>query len=275
MARYVRALGDEAGLGRTRHAAVAALHGRRHANRASADLLDAVLAGIFGRMPPHGRHVHTVEASPETISPGHVEVLKRRGIGRVSMGIQSLDDDVLGTVASPAQLGSGAGGGGPPGRARVSSERRSHLWPAHQTPESFLRDLRALAERGVPSFTTYSLRLNERTPVARLLREDERFDLAGLMRWRALIARGAQDLGYVQTRWHTWKRLDSRAREHERLAHYDDSGSGYQLGIGVSARSHLRQAVYRNHDNSTSISSGSSGARVRWNRCCGSARRIA
>jgi hypothetical protein len=51
------------------------------------------------------------------------------------------------------------------------------------------------------------------------------FDLAGLMRWRAVVARGAQGPGYAQTPWHTWKRLESRAREHERLAHDDDGGS--------------------------------------------------
>jgi oxygen-independent coproporphyrinogen-3 oxidase len=249
MARYVRALGDELAWVEPGTPLSQLFMGGGTPTALPPDLLDAVLAGIFGRMPPHGRHVHTVETSPETISPGHVEVLKRRGIGRVSMGIQSLDDDVLGTVHrrhSSAQalaavdllVGSGL----------ILNVDLIYGLP-HQTPESFLRDLRALAERGVPSFTTYSLRLNERTPVARVLREDERFDLSGLMRWRALVARGAQHLGYVQTRWHTWKRLDSRAREHERLAHYDDSGSGYQLGIGVSARSHLRHAVYRNHDN--------------------------
>ena len=61
------------------------------------ELLDELLAAIFERTPPRARN-HTVETSPETISPAHVAVLQRRGIGRVSMGIQSLDGEVLGTV---------------------------------------------------------------------------------------------------------------------------------------------------------------------------------
>ena len=106
MARYVRALGDELAWVEPGTPLSQLFMGGGTPTALPPDLLDAVLAGIFGRMPPHGHHVHTVEASPESISPRHVEVLKRRGIGRVSMGIQSLDDDVLGTVHrrhSPAQ----------------------------------------------------------------------------------------------------------------------------------------------------------------------------
>jgi len=50
-----------------------------------------------------------------------------------------------------------------------------------------------------------------------------------------------------QTRWHTFKRLDSSAARHERLPCWDDDMKGYQLGIGMSARSHLGHAEYRNH----------------------------
>ena len=148
MARYVRALGGSSwpGSNPARRCRSSSWEAARRPR--PPDLLDAVLAGIFGRMPLHGRHVHTVEASPETISPGHVEVLKRRGIGRVSMGIQSLDEDVLGTVHrrhSSAQalaavdllVGSGL----------ILNVDLIYGLP-HQTPESFLRDLRALAERG-------------------------------------------------------------------------------------------------------------------------------
>ena len=62
------------------------------------DLLDELLGAIFARTRPYGKHVHTVETSPETISPEHIAVLKRHGIGRVSMGVQSLDASVLDTV---------------------------------------------------------------------------------------------------------------------------------------------------------------------------------
>jgi oxygen-independent coproporphyrinogen-3 oxidase len=102
----------------------------------------------------------------------------------------------------------------------------------------FVDDLQALAARGVHALTHYSLHVNERTPVARSLRDDEHLDLARIMRWRALAQRGAEALGYTQTRWHTFKRLDSRALTHERRA----SGGGRE--DGAQPRRRRRGAVF-------------------------------
>jgi oxygen-independent coproporphyrinogen-3 oxidase len=212
------------------------------------EYLDAMLAAVFRRLPSSGSGVHTVETSPETITPEHIAVLRRHGIGRVSMGIQSLDGDVLGTVhrkqtASQALAAC---------ELLVDSGLILNIdliyGLPHQTEDGFRRDLETIAARGVPAVTLYSLRSNERTAVAKSMREEDRFDLASLMRWRAFVKRCAEDLGYTQTRWHTFKRLDTVAKKHERLPCFDDRMSGYQLGIGMSARSHLGHTVYRNHD---------------------------
>jgi oxygen-independent coproporphyrinogen-3 oxidase len=214
----------------------------------SPDLLDEALDAVFSRTTVDKRTVHTVEASPETISPAHIEVLKRRGIGRVSMGIQSFSDAVLNGVyrrhtraqalaACEILVDSGL----------IANIDLIYGLPG-QTEQMFLDDLRAVAERGVPSVTLYSLRTNEYTPVTKMLSAEERFDLAGLMRWRSFVKRSAEDLGYTQTRWHTFKRLQTAARRHEQLPFFDESMSGYQLGVGTSARSHLGHTVYRNHE---------------------------
>ena len=50
------------------------------------ELLEEVLASIFERLPSQGSNVHVVEASPESITPGHVEVLRRQGVGRSQHG---------------------------------------------------------------------------------------------------------------------------------------------------------------------------------------------
>jgi oxygen-independent coproporphyrinogen III oxidase len=212
------------------------------------ELLDRLLEAIFSRTVTDGVTVHTVEASPETLSAAHIEVLKRRGIGRVSMGIQSFSDAVLAGVyrrhtraqalaACELLVDSGL----------IANVDLIYGLPG-QTEQMFLDDLHALAERGVPSLSLYSLRLNEHTPVAKTLRPQDRFDLAGLMRWRAFVKRSAEEFGYTQTRWHTFKRLGTAARTHEQLPFFDESMSGYQLGIGMSARSHLGYTVYRNHE---------------------------
>jgi oxygen-independent coproporphyrinogen-3 oxidase len=212
------------------------------------NLLDELLAAVFARTTPYGHHVHTVETSPETISPEHIRVLKGHGIGRVSMGVQTLDHEVLGTVrreqtragalqACDLLVQSGL----------IVNVDLIYGLPG-QTEETLERDLGTLAAHGVPALTLYSLRTNERTPVTRALRDQERFDLARLMRWRAFVRHTAEKLGYTQTRWHTFKRMDSPARRHEWLPTYDRTMAGFQLGVGMSARSSLGHTLYRNHD---------------------------
>lgn len=212
------------------------------------ELVDRVLESVFEHAPPHQSkaNVHTVETSPETISPDHLDVLRRHGVGRVSMGVQSLDEEVLDTVHRD-QTALGAIGAC---ELLVDSGLVVNIDLIYglpgQTASGFLSDLARLAELGVPSFTLYSLRVTERTSVRHQL-GDDRFDLARLMSWRAFVKRAAEDLGYTQTRWHTFKRLDTVAQRHERLPCFDNDMRGYQLGVGMSARSHLGHTVYRNH----------------------------
>jgi len=213
-----------------------------------ADLLDELLAAVRARVCDDGQHVHTVECSPETITDEHLRVYRQRGIGRVSMGIQSLDGAVLDSVG---RRHSGVD-------ALAASERlvASGLFVnvdliyglPQQTEAGFRADFEAVAARGVDSVTVYNLRVNERTPVAALLREDERLDLARLVHWRAFVRRTAAELGYTQTRWHTFAR--STPVSDTPKPHFEDVTSvGNQIGIGPSARSRLGAIVYRNHSN--------------------------
>lgn len=213
----------------------------------AADLLDRLLASIFARVSCPDPEVHTVEASPESLTGAHVEVLRRNGIGRISMGVQSLDDDVLSAVhrrhdaddvlsACRRALDAGI----------ILNVDLMYGLPG-QTEESFHRDLVTVAEQGVHSVTLYDLRATRHTPVDRKLREQERLDLAGLLRWRRFVKESAERLGFTQTRWHTFKRLDGPGDRHRRAPCNEDDGRGFQVGLGVSARSHLGYTVYRNH----------------------------
>jgi oxygen-independent coproporphyrinogen III oxidase len=202
---------------------------------------------VFARSPSLGTEIHTVEASPETVTAEHVAVLRERGIGRVSMGIQSLDDAVLDRVnrrhrpeqaldACDLLVGSGL----------LANVDLIYGLPG-QSEESFRRDLATIAGRGVHSVTLYDLRVNERTPVVNSLADHERLVLERLMRWRVFVAEAAREVGFVQTRWHTFRRPDGPATRHQRAAHFRSDGWGFQLGVGMSARSHMGYSVYRNH----------------------------
>jgi oxygen-independent coproporphyrinogen-3 oxidase len=246
MARYVRALKKELEWVRPGTPLAQLFVGGGTPTALPPELLDELLRAIFERTTRFGDGVHTVEASPETITSAHVDVLRKNGIGRVSMGVQSLDDEVLGAVhrrhtaeeslaACRLLVGSGL----------IANVDLIYGLP-RQSEESFLADLETIAATGVHSFTLYSLHLNDRTPVAKALRDGERLALARLIRWRGVVKQRAEALGYHQTRMHTYKRIDPVAARHERLAHFTHSGWGYQFGIGMSARTHLGRTVYRN-----------------------------
>jgi len=213
-------------------------------------LLDELLMSIFDRLPSRGDNLHVVEASPESITLEHVEVLKSRGIGRVSMGTQSLEEDVLGEIRRKhtAQQTLDAC------RLVVNNGLLLNVDLIYglpgQTYESFRRDFTAIAEQGVQSLTVYDLRINEQTAISRDLSETERLELERLVAWRLFVRQTASELGFTQTRWHTFKRLDTIAAKHTHAPHHDKLGRGYQLGVGMSARSHLGTTIYRNHEKS-------------------------
>jgi oxygen-independent coproporphyrinogen III oxidase len=206
------------------------------------ELLDRALLAVFDRMSGGG--IHTVECSPESISQPKLAVLKARGIGRVSMGIQTLDERVLEQVGrrhSAEQALAACD-------ELVDSGMTINVDLMYGLPEqseaAFRQDFESVAARGVHSVTVYNLRLNERTPVARTLRDTERLGLARLMRWRFFVKCTAEELGFRQTRWHLFQRAET---ETPRTRFEDNTGVGSQFGIGMSARTRLGATIYRNH----------------------------
>ncbi len=214
----------------------------------SPEQLSDVLAAVFRKVTRDARHAHTVEASPETLTPEHVDVLRCHGIERLSMGVQSLSDDVLDTVKrrhtrdvveQSCRLLLGAG-------LMVNVDLIYGL--PGQTPDGIERDFEYIARLGAHSITTYNLRVNERTPVAKTLGQDERLDLTKLVRWRRGIAAVAADLGFSAKRWHTFHRQEVDGPVGDVVRRFEDvTGQGNQLGVGNSARSRLNDVIFRNH----------------------------
>lgn len=208
--------------------------------------LDRLLAAIFARGRPLPGELHTVEASPETLSERHIEVLLRHGISRVSMGIQTLDEAVLHGIhrrhsadealrACDLLVASGL----------IVNVDLIYGLPG-QTQASFLADLDALAARGIDNLSVYNLRVNEETSVRRKLGEQEWLDLECLARWRDFLLRETERLGFEQYRWHCFRRRGSRGAAYERAACFDPARGGYRLGVGLSARSKLGHGIYEN-----------------------------
>jgi oxygen-independent coproporphyrinogen-3 oxidase len=211
------------------------------------DLLDQVLAAVTERLSLDRASCHTVEASPESLTAEHVDVVKRRGIGRVSLGVQTLDEGILQSInrrhsarqaldACERLVGSGLS---------VNVDL-IYGFPG-QSADSLRHDLAAFTALGTHAFALYNLRLNEHTPLARVVGDLERVDLPALMRWRRWVELVTEQLGFRQVRWHTFLRRDQADPGHDRAPGTNAFGSGREIGIGVSAFSHLGETIYRNH----------------------------
>lgn len=209
------------------------------------DLLDRVLRAVFVRVVP-GASVSTVECSPESVTPGHADVLRRHGIERVSMGVQTNEAKVLSVthrrhdlaqVADAARLLVASG-------FYVNTDLIYGL--PDQTEAGFSADFEAVASLGVHSVTCYNLRVNEKTSIARRLPASARLDLARVVRWRELARDVADRCGFRVKRWHTFERRAPATAADVVRRFRDDTGWGDQFGAGVSARSRLGGTVYRN-----------------------------
>ena len=208
------------------------------------DLLDTVLAAVFARTTGGG--VHTVECSPESVTPAHLDVLRSRGVGRVSMGIQTLAEPVLDGVRRKHGRSEALAACDLLASSGLTVNVDLIYGLPDQSESDFHKDFEAVAGRGVNSVTVYNLRVNERTPVGRSVKSDERLDLARLVRWRAFVNQTAADLGFTQTRWHLFQRLSAPAAAPKPAKFEDRTGEGNQIGVGMSARSRLGGTVYRN-----------------------------
>lgn len=211
------------------------------------ELLETLLRGILSHMSPTGDSVHTIEASPDSLSDAHIRVLRECGIARVSVGVESMTDTVLDSVKrrhSAAEALDAC-------RRIVDNGLMLNLdlmygLPA-QTQDDFRRGLDALAGVGTASICLYGLRLNKRTAVRSQLTDAERLDLAPTLRWRSFVKRTAEERGYVQVRPYAFKVAGSRPGWYERPPDICANGTTSDLALGMSARCQMAHAVYQNH----------------------------
>ncbi len=209
-------------------------------------LLDTLLQAAFERVDPAQAMVSTCESSPETVTVEHADVMAKNGIGRVSMGVQSFDEGVLDLVTRRHSVQQAEDAIRMLTQTGLVVNVDLMYGLPRQTEDDFRRDVLRAAELGVHSLTLYELRLGERTTVGAALAENERLSLERLVRWRALVQAVAAEAGFVQTRWHTFKRGEGAAARHRWMPTFDSVSDGFQFGAGNSARSHLGFRIYRN-----------------------------
>lgn len=212
------------------------------------DLFRTVLSTIFDRLPSAPDSGHTLEASPDSLTDEHIRALHDHKIGRVSIGVESMDDGILSAVQRRHTPDQALAACRKVTESGITLNADLIYGLPGQNEDSFRRDLEAVASTGVATLCLYALRLNERTAVAGQLTASERLDLGRIMRWRAFVKQAAADVGFVQTRSYTFKRASSEPSWHERSRTTFVNGTTTELGIGMAARAQLGSAVYRNHE---------------------------
>lgn len=212
-------------------------------------LLNQLLSALRKQTVFSQDYSFTIECSPESVETERLECFKSHGVNRISIGVDTLNSDILRLINRRHN--------------REQALRACHAlletdafvnvdliygFP-EQSKDDFANDLRELAAIGPHSFTLYNLRLNEQTPLIRHIGQNPLADLRELMEWRAWVASTAADLGYVQTRWHTFVRQNIPPSNYMRAPCVDGFSEGRQLGIGPSSLSHLGYRLYRNTEN--------------------------
>ncbi len=122
--------------------------------------INELLSGLFGRFHFRENQERTFEFHPQDVTPGKLKLIKEFGFNRVSLGVQSLDEDVLKlncrdnqtyeTVKSAAALAEKIG----------FREIGVHLMCGlgGDTPQSFLKSFEGVAKLGPQKITIYKLR---------------------------------------------------------------------------------------------------------------------
>ncbi len=108
----------------------------------------------------------SVETNPNHLTPEHIAVLKRIGVNRLSVGVQSFDDGLLKAMGRHEKYGSGASIAERiaemSGRFDTLNADMIFNFPV-QTEEILSRDLDVLTQTGVDQVTYYPLMVSDST----------------------------------------------------------------------------------------------------------------
>ncbi|MEO0965538.1 MAG: radical SAM family heme chaperone HemW [Planctomycetota bacterium] len=186
----------------------------------------------------------SVEANPETVTPGLLATLRNLGVNRLSIGCQSFQPDLLATLErahDPATVRSAVAMARDAGIANLSLDL-IYAVPG-QSLDQLDADLDALLDLAPDHLSCYSLifepgtALTAHRDLGRVRPIDN--DLEAAM-YRRVIDR-LHDAGYEHYEVSNWARPD-RACEHN-LAYWT---GGHWLGLGPSAASHIDGLRWKN-----------------------------
>ncbi len=213
----------------------------------SAPQIQKLLCKLKALLPWTSLQEATWEVAPTTVTKGKLDVLRKAGITRISMGIQQLDDDVLKTN----------------GRVHLSQDVDRALKLLRQfdfdvvnldlivgligeSEETFSTSLDRVIGMNPDSVTIYQLEIPENTPLFRLYSEGKLDDVPPS--WRLKRARLARGFETLEAAGYQIRSAYTAARPAKNQFVYQDAQyhGADLLGIGASAFSYYSGLHYQN-----------------------------
>ncbi|AZP05335.1 radical SAM family heme chaperone HemW [Jeotgalibaca ciconiae] len=138
----------------------------------TAKQLDKLLDGVQTYFPLDKNAEFTVEANPESVSFEKFAVMKSHGVNRISMGVQSFNNEILkkiGRIHTAEQVYDCVANADKAGFDNISIDLIFRL--PNQTIEDFTRTLQKALELDLPHYSIYALILENKTIFYNLMRQ--------------------------------------------------------------------------------------------------------
>ena len=202
----------------------------------SPEAIDTLLAGIRARIPLHPDAEITLEANPGASDAGKFAGYRAAGVNRLSIGIQSFDNEklaTLGRIHDSAQALTAAEAARAAGFDNFNLDLMIGL--PQQTTEQALADVQTAIELKPAHLSVYQLTLEPNTPFHAqppVLPDDDTFSSM-----QERVQAGLADAGYTQYEVSAYS-LSGRHCRHNR--NYWEFGD--YLGIGAGAHAKITDA---------------------------------
>ncbi len=209
----------------------------------SADVLMQLIDGIQRNFTWDADCEFTLEANPDDVTPQFVQLLADTPVNRVSMGVQSTDDEVLRFLRrrhTAEQALQAIERLQQAGLTNVSADLIYGL--PHQTLDMFRQDVATLLATGIPHLSAYALQYEEGTPLYAMLErgevpsEDEEYSL----RCYEMLMDMTHEAGLHHYEISNFARTDMHSRHNSSYW----QGLPY-LGLGAGAHSYDGKSVRR------------------------------
>jgi oxygen-independent coproporphyrinogen-3 oxidase len=204
----------------------------------------ALLGALRAALPVRPGAEVAFEVNPEDATPGYLSALREAGITRVSLGIQSLDDETLRALGRGHTAAQSAAALAALEQAGIVNANADLMFGAPGIAAgAFRRDVDALIARRLPHLSFYGLDIEERTLFGRNARvrawaADHREEQSAAYLWAHDRLAAA---GYRHYEVSNFCLPGSEGRQNLLVW----SGQGY-LGVGVGAHSFVRGERWHN-----------------------------